>query len=70
LVCIVGVLELFGGGVGEQAVQAVVVVPVDVVGGEGLDVCEVRSSPVRNGDPVVAASFLNSPNTDSATALS
>ena len=36
--CIVGVLEPFGGGVAEQAVQAVVVVPVDVVGGEGLDI--------------------------------
>jgi len=29
-----------------------------------------RSGPIRNGEPVATASFLNSPNTVSAAALS
>jgi hypothetical protein len=42
-------------------VQAVLVVPVDVVGGDRLDVEIVFNGPVRKGEPGATASFLYGP---------
>lgn len=66
-----GGLELLRAEVVQLAVQSVSVVPVDVVYGQGFDVGEV---PQRSDSETVSlaltASFLNSPNTVSAAALS
>jgi hypothetical protein len=69
-VSVVALFELLWGDEVEQAVQAVVVVPVDVVMVRAPASARVRSGPARNGEPAAAASFLNRPMNDSATALS